>query len=89
MKHLEFNLQDGVILKEDFPIGVYSKHKNTLVISNPIQFIGTDKSVEDKEVINYVLDNEILSRSIKLKVKHSTCLSVGYMTNDTYKIKHI
>lgn len=89
MKHLEFNLQDGVILKEDFPIGVYSKHKNTLVISNPPQFIATDKSVKDKEVIDYVLDNKILSRSIKLKVKHSTCLSVGYMTQDTFQLKHI
>ena len=89
MTHLEFNLQDGVILKENFPVGVYSKHKNTLVISNPTQLIAMDKSVKGKEVIDYVLDNGILTKSKKLKVKFSTCLSVGYMTTKTFKMKHI
>ena len=89
MTHLEFNLQEGVILKENLPIGIYSKHKNTLVITNPTQLIVMNKSVENKEVIDYVLDNGILTKSKKLKVKHSSSLSVGYMTNRTYKLRHI
>ena len=89
MTHLDFNLQNGVILKENFPIGVYSKHKNTLVINNPTHLIALGKSIKDKEVIDYVLDNGILSRSTNLKVKHAASLNVGYMTNRTFKMKHI
>jgi hypothetical protein len=89
MKHLEINLQNGVIIKENYPIAVYSKHKNTLVITNPPQLIATDKSVKDQEVINYVLDNGILSRLTNLNVKHAASLNVGYMTNGTFKMKHV
>ena len=87
MTHLEFNLQNGVILNENFPVGVYSKHKNTLIINNPAQLISMGKSVKDKEVIDYVLDNGILTKSTKLKVKHSSSLTVGYMTKKKFKLK--
>lgn len=94
------NLQNGVILKEKFPVGVYSKHKNTLVISIPPQLIVTDgESLKDKnvfeyfqekykEIIDYVVDKKILTRS-KLKIKHATSLNVGYMEHNTYKLKHV
>jgi hypothetical protein len=89
MKHLELNLQNGIIIKENYPIGVYSKHKNTLVITNPSQLFVMGKSVKDQEVIDYVLDNGILSRSTNLKVKYASSLNVGYMTNVTFKMKHL
>jgi hypothetical protein len=89
MKHLEINLQNGIIFKENYPIGVYSKHKNTLVITNPPQLIATDMSVNEKEVVDYVLDNGILSRSTNLKVKQASSLGVSYMTNKTFKMKHV
>ena len=100
MKHLEMNLQNGVILKEEFPVGVYSKHKNTLVISIPPHLIVTDgESLKDKnvfeyfqekykEIVDYVVDNKILTMS-KLKIKHAAHLDVGYMERDTYKMKHV
>ena len=89
MTHLELNLQNGVILKENLAIGVYSKHKNTLVICHPPQLIAMGLSVKDKEVLDYVLDNGILTKSTQVKVKYSSCLTVGYMTNRTFKMKHI
>jgi hypothetical protein len=89
MNHFEMNLQNGIIVKENYPIGVYSKHKNTLVIINPSELTLRDKSFKEKEVIDYVLDNGILSRSTKLKVKHAASLNVGYMTNRTWRLKHI
>lgn len=88
MTHLEFNLQNGVILKENFPIGVYSKHKNTLVVTNPPQLVVMEMSITNhKEIIDYVLDNGILTNSKKLKVKHSSSLTVGYMTKKKFKLK--
>ena len=89
MTHLEFNLQDGVILKENLPVGVYNKHKNVLVINIPNQLIVMKKSVKDKDVIDYVLDKGILIKSPELKVKYSSSLTVGYMTNTTYLMKHV
>ena len=94
------NLQDGVIFQENFPVGVYSKHKNTLVISIPPQLVVTDgESLKDKnvfelfsektkEIIDYVVDNGILSR-LNLKVKDGLHFSVGYMEPTTYKMKHV
>jgi hypothetical protein len=103
MNHLEMNLQNGIILEENLPIGAYSKHNNTLVMTNLSELILRDesfkgkdliycligRSLKEKEVINYVLDNGILSRSKKLEVKYAGSLNVGYMDSMTYEMKHV
>jgi hypothetical protein len=53
----------------------------------PILHIG--RSLKEKEVVNYVLDSGILSRSKKLEVKYAGSLNVGYMDINTYEMKHV
>ena len=91
MKHLDFNLQNGIILKKTTPIAVYSRHRNTLVITNPPSLIFDDKSPKQRDIIDYVLDKKILTMSEDkmIEVKYASCLNVGYMTNDTFEMKHI
>lgn len=89
MRHLEFNLQNGVILKKNLPIGIYSKHKNTLILNKTKQFISTHLFFEENEVVDYVLDKQILTKKRKLIVKYTSSFNVVYMTNEDYKFKSI
>jgi hypothetical protein len=90
MEHLEFNNQNGVIVKENLPIGIYSKHKNVLVLNKSYKFKnGLYPFFEETEVIDYVLDEQILTKKRKLIVKYTSSLDVSYMTNEDYTFKSI
>jgi hypothetical protein len=89
--HLDLNLQSGVITNNGYSIGIYSRHKNRLVIKNDYIMMmknsPTLKKDFEKSVINYVVDNEILS-SEGLDLVNVECIGVSYMEDD-YMMKPI
>lgn len=88
--HLDLNLQSGVITNNGHSIGVYSRHKNRLVIKDDyIMMMNSLTSKKDFEesVINYMVDNGILS-SEGLDLVHVESIGVSYMVND-YMMKPI
>lgn len=89
--HLDLNLQSGVITNNGHSIGVYSRHKNRLVIKNDYTMMMKNSLISKKDfeesVINYMVDNEILS-SEGLDLVNVQSIGVSYMVDD-YMMKPI
>ena len=74
MKHLELNLQNGIILTDNSGVVVagYDKHRNTLAVKvDPFLLI------KKEDIVNYVLDNGILKEN--MLIIQTSSLGVSYM----------
>ena len=82
MNHLDFNLQSGVILNNNSPIAVYSRHQNTLVVKKDYSTI----QVGEDTILDYVLSEGILQGKDKVKIIPTTSLSISYMESNNYEL---